>query len=187
MIPGGQITAVPQPANFEPPNDRPYDPRSQTVRGGVALGDASLGRDVQNWVVTLENNAAAVKPEGGVVVYMLPLPTAQTISLAFDSNMGVTFCYQTGTGAALYYYSTDLGGYDTLTITGATSSRVCVDDYRDFYSANSDVIFAYTLNDTLYYRQQRDKYLVQYTVGSTTKLLKRMGRSESSRLQFELL
>jgi hypothetical protein len=75
--------------------------------------------------------------------------------------------------------------YLTKDFEGTTSCRVAVDDARDFYNTNSDVIFAYTKNNTLYWRQQRDRYEIERVVGTTAKKLIRMGLAQTNRLQFE--
>lgn len=185
MIPANAITTTPITGTFYPPEDGPYTPGQHTVLGGVAIGDSSKGRQVKYWRATLAAGSVSIHPVGEPVAYSLSVPGASTIALAFDNNMAVVLAWQTSTGSNLYYFDTLTGTYLTKEFNGTTSCRVCVDDARDFYNTNSDVIFAYTKNNTLYWRQQRDRYEIERVVGTTAKKLIRMGLAQTNRLQFE--
>ena len=47
-------------------------------------------------------------------------------------------------------------------ILGAVNPRVTLDDKRRGQTSSSDVILAYLRAGSLYYRQQRDRYLTEY-------------------------
>jgi hypothetical protein len=185
MIPNNAFTTpTPIVSAFLPPKDEPYQPLTSKSRGGVALNDASLGRDYQNWVVSYNGSDILVAPQGGSTVFTLAVAGVLSVSLAFDNNMNPVIAWMDSVGAKLYWYN------NTNFVTtpfSATSCRVTIDDVRDFYNANSDVIFAYTYGTNLYWRQQRDQYATEYTVGSTTGLLQKVGLNELNRLQFQLL
>jgi hypothetical protein len=185
MIPNNAFTTpTPIVSAFLPPKDEPYQPLTSKSRGGVALNDASEGRDYQNWVVSYNGSDILVAPQGGSTVFTLTVAGVLSVSLAFDNNMNPVIAWMDSVGAKLYWYN------NTNFVTtpfAATSCRVTIDDVRDFYNANSDVIFAYTYAGTLHWRQQRDQYATEYTVGSTTGLLQKVGLSELNRLQFQLL
>jgi hypothetical protein len=185
MIPNNAFTTpTPIVSAFLPPKDEPYQPLTSKSRGGVALNDASLGRDYQNWVVSYNGSDILVAPQAGSTVFTLTVAGVLSVSLAFDNNMNPVIAWMDSVGAKLYWYN------NTNFVTtpfSATSCRVTIDDVRDFYNANSDVIFAYTYGTNLYWRQQRDQYATEYTVGSTTGLLQKVGLSELNRLQFQLL
>jgi hypothetical protein len=186
MIPGGNFTTIPVVTALQPPYDLPYDPVSQIVPGGIALSDPSEGRLYQNWEISYDGANINIKPVLSSVVFTLPMPGVLTVSLAFDNNMGLAFAWQTLAGSNLYYFDTDLSAYTTKIFPGTTSCRVCVDEPRDYYNADSDVMIGYTRSNTLYYRQQRDKYNIEYTVGATNRTLRKMAPSLGNRLQFEL-
>lgn len=188
MIPAGAFTPSPVTSSFLPPYDTPFSPLAHIVPGGIALGDTSRGRQYQNWEASYSAGSIQVKPSGGAVVFTLAAPSAQTISLSFDSNMGIVLAWMNSSlEGNLYYYDTLASSFTTRVFTGLTSCKVCVDDSRDFNAGNSDVIFAYTKSGGLFYRQQRDRYDVEYTIGATSKLLQRCGPSVGNRLQFEVV
>ena len=127
-----------------------------------------------------------VNPVTNSVVFTLAATGVTSVSLAFDNNMGLVIAWTTSTGANLYYYDTPTSSYVTRNFPGITSCRVCVDDPREFYTSNSDVIFGYTIGGNLCYRQQRDRYNVEYIIQPTTRPLIKMGPSSENRLQFDM-
>lgn len=187
MIPSNAFTPVPLVSDFPSPTNEPYTPLRQVVMGGVALNDSSLGRTVRRWVVYYANGTIYVRPESEAdPVFSMPASNVLSVSMAFDNNMALAIAWQTPTGANLYYYDTTASAHTTRFFPNVTSCRVCIDDVRQFYVASSDIIFAYTLNNALYWRQQRDRYEIERLVGATTKKLKRVGPNVQRRLQFEL-
>ena len=190
MIPGNTFTAIAIPGGFRPPNDLPYTPMRQIVWGGQAIGDGTKGRLVKYWEVYLDPTGINVKPVNGVNAFTLTGLTVSditTVSLSFDSNMGVVIAYTVPTGANLYYFDSLTSQYTTKFFAGVNSCRLCVDDARYFYSSASDVIFAYTNAGNLYYRQQRDRYNIERLIRATPNRLIRIGQSFVNRLQAELL
>lgn len=187
MIPGNAFTPAPIISNFQAPYDLPYQPLTQVVLGGAAIGNPSLGRQYQTWTVNYNGAAITVKPADNVIAFTLLAADVQTVSLAFDNNMGLVIAWMTSIDAKLYYFDTLTSSYITRTFVGPTSCRVVVDDARDFYTAQSDVIFSYTRIGNLYWRQQRDRYDIERLAGPTTKLLRKMAPNVGNRLQFQLL
>ena len=186
MIPTNTLTTAAIYAPYGPPEDAPYDPFRHVVRGGVALGDPSQGRNSQNWEVTYSAGTIWVGRVGQASVFSLVVAGVLSVSLAFDNNMQVAVGYMNSSGANLYYFNSLSSSYQTFTVSGATSCKVCVDDNRGFADATSDVIFAYTLAGVLYWTQQRDRYATPRVVGNTVRRLERLGLSKGARLQFGL-
>lgn len=186
MIPGGEFTVVPIVSDFNPPLDEPYNPLNQKVWGGVALNDGSLGRMVRYWEVSYDGTNINVNPEGDPVVFFIAQSNVESVSLGFDASMSPILGWQSAGTSNVYFYNGITSSYQTTTISGTTSCRVFLDDPRDFNAADSDVMIAYTKNNTLYYRQQRDNYTIEYTIGATVKLLTKAGLNTVNRLQFQL-
>ena len=184
-IPGNAITPAPIVTAFTAPADEPYTPLYQKVWGGTAIGNGVAGRRVKYWEVSYETGSIRVRPVGGAEAFSLRVAGVLACSLAFDQNMGVVLAWQTVSGSSIYFYG-NTGSYTTLEVAGATSCRIAVDDLRQESTASSDVIFAYTLNNTLYWRQQRENYTIQRTVGATTRQLKKLGMNVGNRLQLLL-
>lgn len=186
-IPGNVFTVVPDTAQFIDPYSDVFEATRMRCRGGLAIGDAFGGRDIRNWVVEYNQPTISVFPEGQPVAFTLSVSGVETVSLAFDNNMGITLAWQIGTTSSLYYFDSLAANYITRDFIDTTSCRVCVDDERDFSNASSDVIFAYTKTDnTVCWRQQRDRYDIERIVGTSAKRIFRLGPNQKRRLQFEL-
>lgn len=165
-----------------------YDSRTQYAYGGIALNDPSQGRRYQIWKIFYDSNTSTIYlgPSGQEPVFSLVVAGVISVGVTFDGNMQPAICYTTSTGASIYFYNSLISGYDTLTITGATSARIVIDDVRNVNSSNSDIIFAYTRDNGLYWRQQRDRYATEYFAAATTKKLIRVDMNTKYRLQFGL-
>ena len=186
MIPGNGITPAPIVGGFSFPLSEEYTPLVQRVWGGLALGDASQGRLVKLWEVRAIDDELRVSPSGEAPVLSLSAPGVLSASLAFDAAMRAVVAWTTAQGAYLYYYDAVTLDYVNRFFPGVTSARVAVDDPRPFYTASSDVIFAYTSGEMLYWRQQRDRYDEERVLGPTPGTLIKVGLSTINRLQFEI-
>ena len=111
MSPNNTFTTALDTCDYLPPNDLPYEPLSQVVRGGISIGDGSQGRNIKNWLVYYENNIIKVKPENGTVEFILIEPNVETLTLAFDSAMNVVLAWTISTGAFLCYYNSSTHTY----------------------------------------------------------------------------
>jgi len=186
MIPGNAITNVPDPAAFRKPYDSPASALSRTCRGGVALNDASKGRDYQDWSVWYDGSTILFGPtSSGIATGSLATAGVTQLSLAFDNNMNPVLAWLDDTGANIRYFSASTSSYVVVNVPGATSCLACVDDVRPIYNTQSDVIFAYTLPNGLWYTYQRENYATARQASTASKKLKRMGPNVLNRFQFE--
>lgn len=159
--------------------------------GGVAISDASQGRLVQTWRAWVDGGGTSIKvsPISGDPVTELVTGGANitSVSLAWDSNMVPTICYCENAVFKLRWFNTVTNSIQTDSFEGVNSGLVATDDKRESQEGASDVIFGYTLDGVLYYRQQRDRYLVAYAVGlCLDRKLVRMGMNTKLRFQFHL-
>ena len=187
MIPNNQITSAPLFAPYTVLPSATYNPTKQVVYGGINLNDSSQGRVVIKWVVQYRQNVIQILKDGSSVVeWSYAVPGVSSVSLAFDQNMAPTVGFQIGTTSYMRYYSGVDSSYINRTVSGTTSCQVALDNANVTYDAFSDIIFAYTRNNGLYYTYQRDNYITERYAGPTTKKLYRVGLNASNRLQFGL-
>lgn len=172
------------------PDSLESDPLVSLERGGIAINDATQGLDYQDWRCYIEGGVVKVTPVPGGTVTSVFTPTGviTSLSLAFDTNMAVTIAYVEDGLVKLRWFNTTLPGIQTDTIAGATGCKCGTDEKRRDLEGLSDVIFAYLRAGNLYYRQQRDRYLVEYLVGAVpgSFKLRRVGKNVGNRFQFEL-
>lgn len=189
MFPDNTLSLVPIPAPLLPPKDVKFDARVSRHRGGLAVGDASEGLDLQNWSLSIEGNDLVLRDSTGFETVYLTIPGVQECSLAFDQNMRPTIAYYTQGVSYLYYYDSLTSAFTTLTLENASTPRVVTDDVR-YASANNglnDVLFFYVLGDRVILRAQRDRYLVVYDLHTAGGLkLAHVGMNRKLRVQLNL-
>lgn len=180
-------------AAFLPPDSSDVQNNVSIELGGVALNNATQGRRVKDWRAWIES---------GSTIKVAPLPglspettlvsggiNITTVSLAFDSNMQPAVCYLEDGVLKLLWYDTINSVFTTTTFPGCTNGKVCSDDKRAGQEGASDVLFTYLRAGSLYWREQRDRYLVERLVGVVPAgfRLVTMGMNALGRMQWRLV
>lgn len=164
---------------------------SKTVdyeNGGIAINDASEGLLYQIWRARLIEDNILLDAEK-VEEFVLYSDTGiSEISFTFDQNMRSALAFVKDDRAYLRWYDTSVGAQTVTELASdVITPRVSLDDKRYTQSAINDVILAYIRSGSLYYRQQRDRFLIEYFLASdiTTGLIK-IGMNRQFRFQFML-
>lgn len=191
MLPGNVASSIGFGGLYIAPDDRVTTPIVDYELGGVALLDTSQGLQVKNWKLYLEDNNVYVLGEGDPTPTLLFSESQVTeISLAFDQNMRWSVGYIANGVLKLRWYDSQVAARVTTTFSTAVNPKMCLDDKRDLSIDSSDVILAYLRGNTLYYRQQRDRFTIERALRTDlfpgTKL-KNIGMNKNLRLQFELV
>lgn len=158
------LNKAPRPSEFLV--DYPHDPLT-----GV---DHEL--TYYNGAILLDGSAVMSRPG---VVYL---------SGAFDLNQSLILSFTDGSGSWVWYPDSSAGGYAFLSLGAVRSPRVALDEYRAIASGDADVILGYVRGPELLYRQQRDRFTIEYpyATGATGPLIA-MGPARGLRFQFRLL
>lgn len=130
--------------------------------GGVALQDPSQGTMVKVWTCTVIGDNIVVYADDVPETVLFTAPGTTEASLAFDQNMR-PFVAFVQAGQAKYYWYDSLIEDTVITNlpTGSTSPRATLDDHRQLELNTSDIIMVYIRDGNLYFRMQRDRYLVE--------------------------
>lgn len=171
MMPGGVLSTTPVISGFLPPDNLPSSNTADYEMGGVGLSNATQGLLVQVWTAWLDGNPGEV----GTSVWISSPNTADTqlfamdgiteISLTFDQNMHPVIAFVAAGVAQLWWYDATIPGYSFLPLeAGAKSPKCSLDDKRPLatLTATSDIILAYVLDDNLYSRIQRERYVTRH-------------------------
>lgn len=191
MLPQDTVSTPPVYAPFLVPDAEDTALAVSLEEGGVAINDPSEGRQVQTWRAWVEGGTSVrcgpePDPEPGTELFVGVAITA--VSIAWDTTMAPTVAYFDEGVLKLRWYNSLTEAFQTDDYTGCTSGKVSTDDKRSSIEGSSDVIFAYTLDGVLYWRQQRDRYLIEYTAGpSGVQVLRTIGMNSGNRFQFELV
>lgn len=191
MIPDNSLSSTNLPRPYLVPDDRFITKILDYELGGVGLNDASEGLEVQSWTLRLEVDE--VTTLGTVYISAPNHPESEVfsglgiteISLGFDQNMNVAVGYLQAGEAKLRWFDTTIPGITTVTLPAGSSAPKCsLDDKRATQTSTSDIIICYTRSGNLYFRAQRDRFLVEYLLkeGVVGQVLK-VGMQDRFRLQ----
>lgn len=191
MLPENTYSSVPVGGLFLTPDERITSPLIDWERGGVDLLDASQGMDVQNWTCyTGDQYNVFVKPENGVPTLLFQDNGIEALSFCFDQNMRWSVAYIKQGILTLRWFDSSSNGRVVSEFGPAQNPKMTLDDKRTFNILNSDMLLAYIRGSSLYYRQQRDRFQIEYTLRTglfpNTKL-KNIGMADNFRVQFELV
>jgi len=197
-LPGDVASTSPHVANFLAPYDRFKDLFTDYEMGGIALNDGSQGTEVQVWKLTYESDALSptygdfvLTPESyGSPTVIFNIPDVKEIGLAFNQNMDPFITYLLKDGACKYYYYDSLATAMVTAVlpAGSRSPACCLDDHHWMQTGTSDTILGYIRSGTVYYRQQRDRFLTERALGTGVgdARLYRVGMQDNFRLKFEV-
>lgn len=186
---------LPEPLLINEPVTSPFMyPRSKSYPlieswelGGVAIGDSSEELTRYNWQAWTDGRTITIKRSDLDTYHVLLMDDNITeIDFTFDQNMRPCIAYVAGGVSKLYWYDTQQAKQVIDEYPLITNPRVSLDDKRRFNVANSDIIFAYIRDDKLCYRQQRQRFSVEYVLATDAKkrLLWRIGMGRQNRFLF---
>ncbi|KWV45083.1 hypothetical protein [Stenotrophomonas maltophilia] len=186
MIPTGGLSNTPQPAPFSERVNSTLQPLIDYEMGGRAINDTSAGLQYQLWRVRVDEDVVYLGPDGGNEQPAFIRPGITEVALAFDQNMQPVIAFTQGGQAWLWWFDGTVPGMVFTSILGAVNPRVTLDDKRRGQTSSSDVILAYLRAGSLYYRQQRDRYLTEYLLTANPPCggLATLCMSTGGRLQF---
>lgn len=160
--------------------------------GGKAIQDPTEGINGYTWACwrNRQNEVRAKRmdlPGEGTV--LITAPGITSLSFAFDRNMQPALVYEQNGVQKFRWYDTTVSGFVTTTYSDIRTPRLIHDDTRDVAATFSDVLLVYLRGKNLAYRQQRDRYLVEYVLASNIALnyrLTKVAMNTKWRLQFQL-
>ncbi|WP_313116417.1 hypothetical protein [Stenotrophomonas indicatrix] len=186
MIPPGGPSTTPIPAaNLERVNST-LQPLIDFEMGGVALNDASQGLRVKLWRARVDGDVVYVGPEVGNEQPAFIRPGITSVALAFDQNMQPAIAFVQAGLAWLWWYDSSVPGMVFTSFPGVINPRLTLDDKRPTQTSSSDVILGYLRAGSVYYRQQRDRYQIEYLFSASPPCggLATLCMSTGGRLQF---
>lgn len=110
------------------------------------------------------------------------------MDFCFDQNMQPNLAFTKSGRAYFWWYRTATQSYETLDLgAGAITPLAILDDKRDGLATYSDVLLFYVRGTSVYYREQRDNYAVEYHLCDGVIKLLRVGFSKGLRVQLQVL
>lgn len=189
MLPDHVLSTENVPAQFRFPRNIPRRPLIAYEYGGVALNDPSQGLRAKVWKGEYIDGEIVVSADGVPPVSVLTMANVADFDFTFDQNMRIAIAYElVGGGSRFYWYDATIPGFTTLVLPdGTVTPRCAIDDNRDYQYGASDIILAYIRAGTLYFREQRDRYAVEYKLlEQAGSALIQIGMNRLWRFQFQI-
>lgn len=165
MIPQQRLSTIDLPAPLLVDFARD-DPLTDYEKAGVGLQDPSQGLDVQIWTLRYNEDtgefllSAPNYPETSQFIRF----DVSYVSLSFDANMNPFISFTEAGVSKFWWYDSVLEQQvfaETL-IASASSPYATLDDRRAVQNSVRDIILTYVRSGNLYFRAQRDRYLIEY-------------------------
>ena len=137
---------------------------------GVGLNDPSLGLQYQIWTLEYIKNTGdfVLSAPNYPSTVQFNRPNVSYISLSFDTNMNPFISFVENGISKFWWFNTVSGQqeFDETLIATAQSPYAALDDTRPLQNQNTDIILSYVRSGNLYFRAQRDRYLIEYLLVS---------------------
>lgn len=158
--------------------------------GGVGISDPSGGLMYQMWRGVLDVATGTVllsSPNTPEFVLYSEAGITQ-MDFSFDQNMKPCLAFTQNGVAKFWWYNTVTSQYEVIVLTGAVTPLVVLDDKRPVGVNSSDVVLVYLRDGSLYCRDQRDRFTIEYDLGiHGVRRLLRMGFSTGLRIQIQVI
>lgn len=199
MIPGNALINPAQYAQFQFPDNLPVFLTTDWQLGGIALNNGSQGLQVQAWFLQITgtpiSNNVVISSDTQSPLTLFTAPNITEVSLSFDQNMNPAVAYVSQGNPYFWWYDATIPGYTIITLpTTITHPRCTIDDKRsrEVNLGLTDIILAYINNNNLCFRQQRDRFTIEYVLYDNitsiipNPILSKIGMSLINRLQFQV-
>lgn len=184
---------------YIPPDGSPVTSLTDVTLGGIGIQDPSQGLEVQTWSLQVVPNGLNgdfyISAPNTSATYMFSRINATWGRLAFDQNMFPFIAYIDTYGAGYYWYNPVISGFQFVVMASDVTNPCCtMDDKRPISTrvGSNDIILTYVRNNSLYYRQQRDRYATEYLLYNNINniipnpTVWKVGMNTGMRLQFLL-
>ena len=189
MLPENTISTTPVPTSFLVPSKTEDDVLIDYEWGGVDIRNTSEGLGKYIWECVYKDNWIVLKNPIETVNWLNIVGVTQ-LGLAFNFNMQPCVTYVKDSKVYLNWFDTSVQQYVTTDFGNTIKSpQISLDDRRNETSNSSDIIFAYVKGISIYYRQQRDRFNIEYYVGDITQdgtTLVQIGMGRNYRFQFKI-
>lgn len=192
MIPTQQLSSSPVIGEFEAPRDFPaYTALENYELGGLGIGDTSAGLRTNTWRGRVIGDDVILDTEGVPETVVFSAPGITEFSFTFDQNMRPFIAFTADETSKFYWFDPTVSQFVVTELpAGSRNPRCTLDDKRALQNSISDIILAYLRDSSLYFRAQRDRYLIEYVLYAPSganpplEVLEQVGMADNLRLRF---
>jgi hypothetical protein len=188
MLPENRLSTVAIPSTFLGGRSLTTSKILDWETGGIGIGDPSQGLQVQTWRGRLVGNDIIldVPDNPGVTPYTVYSGAGITeFSFSFNQLMSPLVIFVQSDSVKMYWYDSTVSNYVVTDYGNLLSHpKLALDDKRKTQTGNSDIIFAYIKDSSLYFRMQRERFLVPHLLKTNETYLHSIGMAVNNRFLF---
>lgn len=182
MLPENKLSTIPVVAPF-------YTPIRQSVffdfeLGGADFQDNSSGLNSVLWKCRYTRDGNIRIYNQNIVHDILNLPDITEVAFSFDINMQPVIAYNLNSTTYIYFFDSLVSEFVTVNLGKLDHPRLTLDYRTSAHVDIADVILAYTKDDILCIRLQRERYKNEHQLGQAQGRLWHFGLMKNSRLGF---
>lgn len=191
-LPAGGLVVTTVPSGLVAPDSLVRSPLTLDYElGGVAVGDTSQGLSSTTWRARVVGSEARLSAAPYTTETVLITVAGITeVSLAFNQSMAPHLAYVSAGVAKLWWFDTAVSAMATMVMASDVRSPfLTLDDKRSIAGASNDILMFYLKGNSLYYRQQRDRFQTEYLLKAftiTVAGINKVGMSTGIRLHVEI-
>lgn len=190
MLPGNRTSTTPVPGAFigsasEPMLSRTFDFED----GPIAIQDPTQGIRYQQWRSYIKDEKVFLEADNQAPEVILTGGGITDISIAFDQNANLHYCWVDDGTTRLRWYNTTTSQMDTMVLpSGIRTPKLTMDDKRPSQSGIADILLVYIKSDnSLCHRRQRDRFNDEIILDAGPWVsLEKVGMNNGMRFQFML-
>lgn len=139
-------------------------PRQADRNPTLAVSRKTTVNTVGSAIITKDDVIKVLESSGDLVEEII-VPDAVMVDLCYD-QLDRHFVVWEVPESKIYirWYNPLISQYATTLIAEGNNPCCQLDDYRDRFIANSEILLFYQRGNRIFYRQQKDRYLVEYEV-----------------------
>lgn len=170
-----------------PPHDTPQDnPYSATDLGPISVGNTTQGLTAKQWYINYNTSTGECTLEGYGVLFVRT--GISRVCLTFDFNGRPFVAFEQEGVVWIWWYDPLTSSQVFSQISEGVLPFARLDERRPEFSTISDIILIYFRNGSMFFRVQRDRFLVEYPTQFTNISPSRVlnfGMSNLNRLQVD--
>lgn len=129
------------------------------------LGYSYLHTSDELHSITRLKNAIQIKDSENALVVQFDIPNAICVDIAFDQLDRYVAVWELADDQVwMNWFNPVSGVRESIQIATGNNPCCAMDERRDIFSSISDIFIVYQRGDEIFYRLQRDRYLVEYPV-----------------------
>lgn len=169
MLPSDSWSSQPVVEDFiAPRGETQADPLRAFDNGPLGIGNTIIGLLAARWVAWVDGNEVRLSKTNGNDEQVLFSEAGITkIDLTFNQNGQPFIAFSVGENIKTWGFDSLVGDYAVNAITTGAQPFCHLDDRRKSQSGSSDIILLYERDGSIYYRQQRDRFLDEYPTPHT--------------------